>query len=241
MTLRKKIERTVRITLLVSVLAAAAFLSATTAMRIAIRGNIVTMPDLVGRPLAGAEEILAAEGLRLRVADRIYSSLPADAVVRQSPAPGLQIKVQQNAHVVLSLGPQTVILPDLEGRSLRLARLTLLRAGLQLGEVSNVYYLPFIEPEIVLQQDPPAGSRAVSPRVGLLVTAAPPPVSYVMPPVIGLNLQQAERVLSSAGLRVARRTFISQAGAAGGTVIGQTPPAGAKIESPVSVTLGIAE
>ncbi len=240
MTLRKKIERMVRITLLVSVLAAAAFLSATTAMRIAIRGNIVTMPDLVGRSLAGAEEILAAEGLRLRVADRIYSSLPEDAVVRQSPAPGLQIKVQQNAHVVLSLGPQTVILPDLKGRSLRLARLTLLRAGLQLGEVSNVY-LPFIEPEIVLQQDPPAGSKAISPRVGLLVTAPPPPVSYVMPPVIGLNLQQAERVLSSAGLRVARRTFISQAGAAGGTVIGQTPPAGAKIESPVSVTLGIAE
>ena len=60
MTLRKKIERMVRITLLVSVLAAAAFLSATTAMRIAIRGNIVTMPDLVGRSLAGAEEILAA-------------------------------------------------------------------------------------------------------------------------------------------------------------------------------------
>ena len=123
---------------------------------------------------------------------------------------------------------------------MRLARVALLQAGLQLGEVSNVY-LPLTEPEIVLNQNPPAGSKAESPRVDLLVAAGPRPVFYVMPTVVGLDQQQAERILSAAGLQIAKRTYISQAGAAKGTVIGQTPPNGAQIEGGVSVALGISD
>jgi serine/threonine-protein kinase len=158
-SLRDRIERTLRFTLLVFVLAAVAFLSAITAMRIAIRGRIVTMPNLIGMPAGEAEQLLASQRLGLSIADRIYSPLPPDAVVRQSPGPGQEIKAMQNAHVVLSLGPQSVVIPDVEGRSLRLARVSLLRSGLQVGQVSNVR-LPGNDPDVVLRQQPPAGAEA---------------------------------------------------------------------------------
>jgi eukaryotic-like serine/threonine-protein kinase len=240
MTLRQQFERAVHITLLVFILAAAGFLSAVTAMRIAIRGRVVNMPNLVGKEIGDAQGILANSHLQLQVADRVYSSLPANAVVRQSPAPGEQMKVSQDASVVLSLGPQSITVPLLEGHSVRAARITLLEAGLQLGEVSTVA-LSSSDPDTVLQQDPQPGKRATSPRVDLLVAESVPPVSFVMPELVGAEQQEADRMLTAAGLRVPKHTYISQAGALRGTVIGQTPPAGTRVDGEASVQLSISQ
>jgi serine/threonine-protein kinase len=227
-------------TLLIFVLAAAAFLSAVTTIRIAIRGRIVVMPNVVGQPVGQAQQILAAQKLRLRVADRIYDQHPVDTIIRQSPAPGEQIKTQENAQVVLSLGPQALPVPQVEGRSLRLARIALLESGLQLGEVSTIF-MPGTEPDIVLKQDPPPDTKAAAPRVDLLVAAGTPPVSYVMPSLVGMAQPDAERILSSAGLHAVMKMLISQPGAIKGTVIGQTPTAGQRIAPDITVELGVAD
>ena len=240
MTLRQQFERAVHITLLVFILAAAGFLSAVTAMRIAIRGRVVNMPNLVGKEIGDAQGILANGHLQLQVADRVYSSLPANAVVRQSPAPGEQMKVSQDARVVLSLGPQSITVPLLEGHSVRAARITLLEAGLQLGEVSTVA-LSSSDPDTVLQQDPLPGKKATSPGVVLLVAVSGPSVSLVLPVLVGGDLLEAYRMLTAAGLRVPKHTYISQAGALRGTVIGQTPPAGTRVDGEASVQLSISQ
>src|SRR5256886_17523488 len=102
MTLRERLEWLTRMTLLVFILASAAFLSAITAMRIAIHGREVTMPNLVGKTVVEANTMLRSRGLMLRVADRVYSELPINAVVRQTPPAGLLMKVSHQPHVVLS-------------------------------------------------------------------------------------------------------------------------------------------
>ena len=104
MTLKERLEWLTRMTLLVFILASAAFLSAITAMRIAIHGREVTMPNLVGKNVSEASKMLQSRGLVLRVADRIYSDQPINVVLRQTPPAGLLMKVSQQAHVVLSLG-----------------------------------------------------------------------------------------------------------------------------------------
>src|SRR6267143_1534870 len=102
-----------------SLLASAAFRSAITAMRIAIHGRDVTMPNLTGKNVVEATSMLRSRGLVLRVADRIYSELPINVVVRQTPPAGLLMKESQQAHVVLSLGQRQLQIPLLEGNSLR--------------------------------------------------------------------------------------------------------------------------
>src|SRR3982075_650940 len=138
MTLRERLEWLSRMALLVFILASAAFLSAITAMRIAIHGREVTMPNLVGKNVAEASQVLRSRGLFLVVADRVYNELPINVVVRQTPSAGLLMKVSQQAHVVLSLGQRQLQIPPLEGSSLRVSRIQLLRGGLQVGEVSSV-------------------------------------------------------------------------------------------------------
>src|SRR5207237_9305439 len=104
MTLGERLEWLGRLTLLVFILASAAFLSAITAMRIAIHGREVTMPNLVGLNVSEASRILRPRGLVLRVLGRIYSDQPINAVVRQTTPSGLPVKVSQQAHRVSSVG-----------------------------------------------------------------------------------------------------------------------------------------
>jgi beta-lactam-binding protein with PASTA domain len=237
---RERLERLLRFSLLVFVLAAAGFLSAVTTIRIAIRGRIVSMPNLVAHSAADAQRMLAARGLQLRVADRVYSPLPINAVVRQSPPPGEEMKISQDAHVVLSLGPQTITVPPLEGDTMRAARIALLQAGLQLGEVTTIY-LPGTQPDIVLKQDPPQGTTASAPHVDLLVSEPDRQPFYVMPNVVGVEQQDAARSLVADGLHVSKVTHIAESGAQKGIIVGQTPPGGERIGADATVELGVAD
>ncbi len=240
MNLRERIEWVFRMGLLVFILAAAAFLSAVTAMRFAIQGREVTMPNLVGKNSADAQAILQGRGLLLKVVDRVYSDLPANAVVRQSPPEGERMKVTQNAHVVLSLGPQNVTTPSLVGESLRVARIQLLQSGLQLGEVTT-YLAPAALSDTILQQTPLPGMKAGSPRVNLLVAQGAPPSSYVMPWLVGMPLPDADRLLSSVGLKLSKTTFVPSPQWPKGVVTEQTPGPGSKITSESDIVMVVAQ
>src|SRR6516225_2389183 len=159
MTIRERVEWAGRMAFLVFILASAAFLSAITAMRIAIHGRETTMPNLVGKDVSEASKNLRSKGLILRVADRVYTDVPINQVVRQTPPPGMLMKVAQQAHVVLSLGQRQLQIPPLEGNSLRVSRIELLRGGLQVGEVSSVT-LPDIPADTVVIQNPKPGAGA---------------------------------------------------------------------------------
>jgi beta-lactam-binding protein with PASTA domain len=240
MTFRERIEWMFRMGLLVFVLAAAAFLSAVIAMRFAIQGREVDMPNLVGKSSAEAQAILQGRGLQIKVVDRTYSDLPANSVARQSPPAGEHMKVSQDAHVVLSLGPQNVTIPALIGESIRVARIQLLQAGLQLGEVTS-YTAPAGLSDAVLQQSPSSGARATSPRVDLLVAAAAPPPAYVMPWLVGMSLPDADRLLSTGGLKLSKTTYAASPQWPKGAIIEQIPDLGSKITSDSTIELVVAQ
>src|SRR6202007_703623 len=105
--------------------------------------------------VAEATKLVSSRGLRLRVADRVYSELPINVVVRQTPAAGLLMKESQRVHVVLSPGQRQLQIPLLEGNSLRASRIELLRAGLQVGEVSAVTMTDKPADEVVIQTPRP--------------------------------------------------------------------------------------
>lgn len=223
---------------LVFILASAAFLSAITAMRVAIHGREVPMPNLVGKNVAEASQALRSKGLLLRVADRVYSDLPINQVVRQTPPPGMLMKVSQQAHVVLSLGQKQLEIPSLEGNTLRASRIELLREGLQLGEVSAVA-LPDEPADKVLLQNPKQGKMAATPKVDVLISAGPREASYVMPYLIGLSEVEAQHRLDLADLH-RKMNYLSAPQWPHGTVIDQAPLAGTRIVASTMVELTVA-
>ena len=238
MSLRERLEWASRMAFLVFILASAAFLSAITAMRFAIHGREVTMPNLVGKDVAEASKILRSKGLILRVADRVYSDVPINQVVRQTPTPGMLMKVSQQAHVVLSLGQRQLEIPPLEGNTLRVSRIELLRAGLQVGEVSSVN-LPDRPTDTVLLQNPKPGHGAATPKVDVLVSSGPREPSYVMPFLIGLNETEAQHRLDLASLH-RKINYVAAPQWPHGSVIDQSPLAGTRLAGSAEVQLTIA-
>ncbi|HTQ97132.1 MAG TPA: PASTA domain-containing protein, partial [Candidatus Acidoferrum sp.] len=197
-----------------------------------------TMPNLVGKDVGEASKALRAKGLVLRVADRAYSDVPINQVLRQTPPPGMLMKVSQQAHVVLSLGQRELQIPPLEGNSLRVSRIELLRGGLQVGEVSSVT-LPEHATDLVLQQNPKPGRGAATPRVDLLVTSPPKEQAYVMPYFMGLNEIDVQHRLDQANLH-RKIDYVAAPQWPHGTVIDQTPLAGTRIGSNAEVGLTVA-
>jgi eukaryotic-like serine/threonine-protein kinase len=239
-TLRERLEWLLRMALLLFILSSVGFLSALTAMRFAIQGREVTMPDVVGSGAKQAEQVLHSRSLGMKIEDRVYSHLAVDAIVRQSPPPNTRVKTGQYVHVVLSLGPQKVSIPELRDLSFRAAQVELLRSGMQLGEVSSVY-LPDTSPDTVVLQDPAPGRTDIqSPHVGLLISLGPRPPAFAMPELIGLTASEAESKIAAAGLKIAKLTPVTTLGATLGTVIGQTPLRGQRVDSRTTIELEVA-
>ena len=236
--LRERLEALGQTALLMFILTSAAFLSAITAMRIAIHGRETTMPNIIGKNVSEANRMLSSRGLVLRVADRAYSDEPINVVVRQTPSSGQLMKVSQQAHVVLSLGQRQLEVPLLEGSSLRVSRIELLRAGLQVGEVSSVT-MPDAPIDQVVQQTPRPGAGSATPRVDVLVSQGPRDAAYVMPHFVGMAEAEAGKRLDLAGLKK-KMNYVTAPQWPHGSVIDQAPLAGARVGASAPVELTVA-
>ena len=241
MNFRDRMHWIFRMALLAFVLASVTFLSALTAMRFAIQGREVVMPDLVGMKASQAQLVLQGRKLGMRVEDRTFNQLPVDSVVRQSPLPNTRVKTGQDAHVVLSSGPQNATIPQLENTSLRAARIELLRNGLQAGEVSSAY-LPNGPADTVLVQNPSAGMVSnTGPHVDMFVSLGSSPAAYVMPALSGASLVDAEFRLRVAGLKISKITPVAVPNVPAGTIVGQSPARGQRVDANSAIELQIVE
>jgi beta-lactam-binding protein with PASTA domain len=148
------------------------------------------------------------------------------------------MKVSQQAHVVLSLGQRQLEIPLLEGNSLRVSRIELLRAGLQVGEVSSVT-MPDEPVDTVVLQTPRPGAGAATPRVDVLVSQGPRDIAYVMPHLVGMSEIDAQHRLDVAGLR-RKVNYVTAPQWPHGTIIDQSPLAGSRVSASATTELTVA-
>ena len=185
---------------------AVALTSAFIAMRLAIHGREVVVPNLAGLSIAEASHKAHSLGLSLNLENKFYSpNTPPGLVLAQSPAPGSKVRREWAVRITESLGAQQVSVPNLIGQSERAATINLRRLSLDLGSVAHIAAPG--EPGIVLAQSPPPNAEGVDrPQVSLLLSEpedSQPAPGVVMPSLIGLNLSSAYARAAAAGLHVA--------------------------------------
>jgi N-acetylmuramoyl-L-alanine amidase len=128
------------------------------------RGGSIVVPKVVGIDVGVARTRLAQQGLKLTITEKRFSSLPADTVMEQTPAPGLELKHGEAVTVVVSAGSEDFPMPDLVGTGLAYARGQLEGKGLEVRVQSE----PSDQAsDTVLASNPAAGS---SMRTGDIVT-----------------------------------------------------------------------
>lgn len=242
MDLRERIRSLFRLFLLFTVLVAVALISAITAIRIALRSNQVSVPNLTGVAMDRAERTAASLDLEVKVEDRLYSEkYAASHIVSQVPAPGTQVKEGQHIHVLVSLGPPRVVVPDLAGSSVRAAQISATQLGLTVGDVVGVHW-PAVAADQVVAQDPPASTPQMRrPAVSLLVSLGEPDPAYVCPRFVGMALTQAQSLIEGSGFSLGAVTPVPGAGSPSGVILEQSPAAGSRIGPGASFRFQVAE
>ncbi len=216
----------IRIVLLSLVLLTVALVSALTAMRFAIHGREVSVPNLIGLSPVEAERNSLASGLQIEVQREYYSpNIPEGRIISQLPPPGTTVRRGFQVRVARSLGPQRVAIPDVTGQTPRAAQINIERRGLDLGTTAT---LPSLNTpaDQVLAQSPPAKARGVSaPRISLLVSAASPTAAFVMPNFVGQPLGAVTNLIQAAGMRLGKVSVTNPEPAAVSTTNQGTPDA----------------
>jgi len=253
----RRIKNLFQVLLLLMVLVAVGLLSAIATMSIAIHGAEVEVPALQGMTVADARSQTAGLGLNLDVDNRYYSGdVAAGHILTQSPAPGTVVRREWLVRVAESLGPQKVEVPSVVGDGEHEAAFALRRVGLEVGLTARLPYGNAAE-GTVIAQDPPAHAQGIArPSVNLLVAAASDdePDGFLMPELVGMTFASAQATLGRVGIHTAAPTMVNVAVAPvgsgeqpprplvkPGSVLAQTPMAGARIDQSTMVHLSVAQ
>ena len=192
-----------RFAVLALVLLIVAMISGLTAMRLAIHGQEVAVPALVGLTPGEAEKNVSGLGLQITVERQYYSpQVPEGRIMSQLPLPGTKVRRGWQVRVAQSLGPTRVSVPDVTGQSEHAAELNIRRRGLDVASMAAVPTQQ-IPADQVLAQNPTANAaQLIAPKISLLVTTGAPPQAFVMPSFVGQPLGSVSRTLQDAGFRL---------------------------------------
>ncbi|HET9672162.1 MAG TPA: Stk1 family PASTA domain-containing Ser/Thr kinase [Actinomycetota bacterium] len=166
--------------------------------------ELVTMPNLVGKERAEAEERLNELGLTYEIERRRTEEEEPGIVLDQRPDAGNSVDPaateEDPVTIVVSQAPRTFVVPNLEGMTVEEAEAALAAAHLVLGEQTTQNDQDIPEGQII-SQSPAAGDEA--PRdtpVNVVVSAGPSVV--IVPDVTCLSFANAKTQLTGLGLQV---------------------------------------
>ncbi len=158
--------------------------------------QLFAVPDLTGKSVDEADALLADAHLaRGEVTDAFDNRLEAGKIVSTDPQAGEQLRGNQPVALVVSKGPAPVDVPSVVGEPISNAREILSAAGLSVSE--QTVHSADVPVDIVIAQDPESG--AVPPGTTIALTVSLGPEVSVVPDVVGMKLDRAQRVLTDAG------------------------------------------
>ena len=229
----------IRLAMVALVLVIVAMVSGLTAMRLAIHGQEVAVPALVGMTPVDAERTVAGLGLQMSIERQYYSPQIAEGkIMSQLPLPGTKVRHGWQVRVAQSLGPTRVAIPDVTGQSEHAAELNIRRRGLDVASTAEVEE-PGIPADQVIAQNPRAdATQVLAPKISLLVTAPAETQAFVMPSFVGQPLGSVSRTLQDAGFRLGSVSMAAvEAPAADAAAPAVTTPETPAQPSPASIVV----
>lgn len=163
-------------------------------LRVSKGPNMKRMPDLKGRTEADARKILEPLKIKMTVSGNESSQdIPAGSVVSQSIAAGASVRQDMTVSVVLSKGAQSLVVPNLVGKSVSEAK-----------NIAESFQMALIfenenqDDHMIVSQQTPAAGEVIAGR-SITVWAD----SYTVVPVLtGRKPGDAGEILSAAGLQL---------------------------------------
>lgn len=201
--------------------------------------NRTDVPQVEGATEAKARASLTAVGFQVEVGAREFSEkVPSGNVISTDPEGGSGATTGSTVTLIVSLGPERYEVPRVRGQSPAEATATLSATNLAVAGEKQTYH-DRIPTGTVVGTDPARGTEVKRDAgITLLVSKGPAPVD--VPALSGTGQDDAEQVLSDAGLKYSVTTRES-ATVAKGVVISTSPKAGTSMLRGDTVQLIVSE
>ncbi|HHV72240.1 MAG TPA: Stk1 family PASTA domain-containing Ser/Thr kinase [Clostridia bacterium] len=202
----------------------------------------VEVPDLIGKTLAEAQELLAKEKLSLSIIREEYSKeLPAQSILYQDPAPKETVKQGRTVQVIVSRGPKIIKVEDVTNKPLRDAKVILNGQNLEIGKISYSYH-PEIPAEYVIEQNPKNGTDVLEgTEVDLKVSKGSEEVLIEVPNFLNQPLDNVLKEIENLGLKVGRIDQQVNSTVQAGRVISQSVQPGEKVAAGKIIDLTVSK
>lgn len=200
-------------------------------------GDLVSVPELVGRDAEEVRRLLEERRLEYVEADSLHHpTAHAGEVIAQDPLARQLLPRGGSVEVTVSRGPEERPVPDVVGLREVQAIVVLEQSGFR-PQVRSVDAEVDVGQVVGVRPEP--GERLRIPaEVTLLVSAGPRVV--VVPNLVTRSLAEARATLERLGLRLGRVVADSTGEAAPGTVLAQNPLPGTTVGRGDSISVAVA-
>ena len=198
----------------------------------------VRVPNVTGLMYSEAEQRLAQSGFKAEQGEQRYnSSAPKLTVLEQSPPPGSKEGIGNVITLVVSGGQRMSTVPTVAGMTKLEATELLEKAGFDIGDATES---KSDQPRgTVIGTRPAAGAQVATPTTISLVLSGGQE-NIQMPSLVGADISGARQTLTQLGVRDVKIVYDPMALGAKGSVVGQTPVAGATVSPGGFVQLRVA-
>ena len=202
--------------------------------------DTVIVPDLVGKEVVSALELLTDLHLNTKVSGSEYSpQFPKNHVTFQEPEAGSEIKKDRDVRIMISKGTRNILMPNLVALSEQQARMIMEENGISRGHLSRTFNQNIAKDQIMAQVPAPGVMITRGASVDILVSMGDRAAELKMPDLSGLTLDEAVFRVEKNNLAVGaiQSQFIKQK--PHNIVIRQEPLAGYRVieNSPVHLII----
>ncbi|MGH3651153.1 MAG: PASTA domain-containing protein, partial [Acidimicrobiia bacterium] len=208
---------------------------------VSVGSELIPVPVVVGLTEDDARRTIEDAGLMVGDVElRPDAEFEEGIVIASSPVAGVEIGPSIPVDLIVSSGPEVVVLPDVTNMSERDATAELTDLGL-LVRANDEFNNDVAEGDVI-RQDPEAGTEMFSgDTVLLIVSLGRAPVQ--VPDLTGMTSEEAEVALQEVNLvlRVSNSTQPVADEAQHGRVVDQIPEPGVTVEQEETVTVTLGE
>ena len=203
------------------------------------RGAVAMVPQVVGDNTDTAVAILQHAGYApIEYETRFDDKAPQGTIIRQTPEAGEETKPGRKVYLIISGGKEMAVVPNLLGKSLRDAKMELIKSNMSIGRVDYAYSDSAANGTIFLQSPAPSAKVSASTLVSVTLSQGPLLGRVPVPDLSKLSLSDAIAKVNSVGLQVGKVNY--QNGEPENQVLDQYPAAGELVNQGASVDLFVA-
>lgn len=218
------------------------FISAIFSFQFTLKGEMVTLPDLIGKTLDEAKTELEKNKLHLvQSGVRLDQRFDRGKIIFQDPPVSSKVKIHTEVRVVLSAGKEKVTVPRLLGKNVQTISPILKEAGLREGKISHVHTPKYAAGKIIGQYPLPEEEVGRDTSVSLLVSEGQHEIRYLMPDLIGRKAASSIIQLEGLDFNVSDIRYRYYRGLESGIIINQSPAPGSKIQKRNRITLEVSK